>query len=95
MFCNGETIENVRTISAYSSASELIEDYDLLPAALSANEDFCDYLQSFDDYEAVAYFCINGDTVLCADSVNGDLFSVCSADEFIKGIVEQYENDYC
>ena len=91
MFCKGETIENVRSISAYSSASELIEENGFLPDQLSADEDFCGFLRSFDDYEAIAYFLVNDDTVLCADSISSDLFSVCSVDEFINGIVEQYK----
>ena len=84
---------DISSIEAYSAVYDLLKENGFLPPNIEG--DFCDYLQHCDDFEAVAYFCVNYDTVLCADSINGDLFSVCSADEFINGIYKQYkEFDY-
>ena len=84
----------IKQISAYSSAHEMIEEHDLLPKELQDNQDFCEFLQNFDDFECFGYFCVNDDTIICTDRINGDVISICSAAELIAGIKEQYDEFY-
>ena len=78
----------IRSVSYYSSAFDLLEAETVLP---EMDEDFCGFLRSFDDYEAFAYFCINNETVIVADSINGDIISAEKLSDFLPHIREYYE----
>lgn len=65
-------MENIKNIVKYSSFFELISDAapDLLRVV---SDEMKDALNGFDDYEGIIYYLINDETVLCADSCNGDI----------------------
>ena len=99
LFCgNGNAIEHCpddrgflrrfRTISAYNSAYELLENETVLP---SFGDDFDSYLRNFDAFESYAYFCVNSEMVIVTDDVNGDVLDFCSLDDFLRTIRKRYE----
>lgn len=88
------TLKTVKRISVYGSAYELLQESDLLPEGVQNDTDFCDYMRCCDDYDCIGYFCINDSTIICTDNINGDVISVCSADELLTGLREQYEEYY-
>ena len=94
MKIKGDILGTVERISAYNSAFELLDENDFLPKNLRDDQDFCDFLRCCDDYDCIGYFCVNDSTIICTDSINGDVISVCSADELIAGLKEQYEEYY-
>ena len=94
MKSKGDILGTVEQISAHNSAYELVDEYGFLPKELQDNQDFCDFLRHFDDYECFCYFCVNDSTIICADSLNGYVISVCSADELITGVLQEYEEYY-
>lgn len=75
------------SISAYHSAWDLLHNEGELP---TGEEDFCEWLKSADDFEALAYFCVSGELVIIADSVNGEVLSFCGLDEFLRRSREQW-----
>ena len=86
-------ISSIRSISAYRSAHDLINDYGFLPEHLSADADFCNFLRHFDDYEDRQYFCVNDNTIIVADAIDGTVFGSFSAEKVIEIIVNDYEEN--
>ena len=65
-------MENIKNIVKYDSFFELITD--AAPELLRVvSDEMKQALEGFDDYESIVYYLINDETVLCADSVNGDI----------------------
>lgn len=63
----------VKTLQHFSCAYDLLmEDCDVeIMEAL--NDDERDFLRHVDDFDPVAYYLINGDTVVVCDSITGDI----------------------
>lgn len=81
----------IRTVSYYRSAYELLEAETVLP---DMEEDFCDFLRSFDDYEGIGYLCLNGEVVLFCDDVNGNVCSASKIGDVLPSIMQQYAEYY-
>ena len=81
----------VRSASYYRSAFELLEAETVLP---DMEEDFCDFLRSFDDYESIGYLCLNGEIVLFCDDVNGNVCSASKIEDVLPSIRQQYAEYY-
>lgn len=78
---DGKKIEN---ISAYRDGYELMSDTDegsRILAVLPVEEH--EALKHADDYEAVLYILLNYDTVIIADSINGDIFEITTLKDFV------------
>ena len=82
----------VRSASYYRSAYELLEAETVLP---ELDDDFLDFLRSFDDYESIGYLCLNGEIVLFCDDVNGMVFSAGKVEDILPSVRAQYEEDFC
>ena len=82
----------VRSASYYRSAFELLEAETVLP---ELDDDFMDFLRSFDDYESIGYLCLNGEIVLFCDDVNGMVFSARKVEDILPSVRAQYDEDFC
>ena len=85
----------IRKINTFSSAWELIDEYDVIrETGFSADDDDIRFLQHFDDFEAYQYVVINDWKVLVTDSVNGDLIgNEMTMGEFWKELIEMLNDD--
>ena len=77
--------------SYYRSAYELLDSETVLP---ELEEDFELFLRSFDDYESIGYLCLNNETVLFCDDINGSIFSVGNIGDILPSVREAY-GDFC
>lgn len=83
---NSITIDGaeVKSISAYRNGFDLMSDTDEGSRVLSAlPTDEIEALKHADDYEAVLYLLINYDTVVMADSINGDILGISTLKDFV------------
>ena len=74
--------ESIRSISAFSSAWEVLEDYvsDRRLSDLTADER--EALQHVDDFESYSYYVLNGHTVIVCDSITGDVIDSATINNF-------------
>lgn len=79
----------LRSVSAYRSAYELLHNETYV--AEEESEDFLDFLRHVDDWETISYFCINGDSVLFCDSINGQVLAFCQIWELLDDLREHYK----
>ena len=84
---NTTILNAIQSICFYDSAFELLEEETILP---NLDPDFLDYLRTFDAFEGVRYACLNHDTVLYLDSVNGDLLGSLPLGDVLDSIREYY-----
>ena len=77
---------DIRNICQYMSAWDLLENECVLPSFEDYGADFLDFLRYFDKYECIQYFCIDAETVVVADAINGDVLHVCKLMDFVTEI---------
>ena len=76
----GRVLRHLERISAYQCAFDLLEDNAVLPD----NKHFLRFLRHVDDWENYQYFCLNGEIVVLCDSVNGDVLSFDTVEDFLN-----------
>ena len=87
---------NTITISSisrmYNCSFDMLSDY--APEYIkSLDDDARDFLAGFEDYESFGYTVINDDTVVCSDSLSGDVYNITPLDEFIKQTADYLEEN--
>lgn len=82
-------LRRLESISAYSSAYEMLENEAVLPQ----NEGFLHFLLHVDDWEHYKYFCLNGEIAVLCDSINGDVLSFDTVDSFMAKTMQFYLED--
>ena len=74
----------IKTISKmYNCSFDMLSDY-ASEYIKTLDADASAFLSGFEDYESFGYTVINDDTVVCSDSLCGDVYSILSLPEFIK-----------
>ena len=67
----------------YDCAFDMLSDY--APEYIKTlDDDARDFLAGFEDYESFGYTVINDQTVVCSDSLCGDVYNIMPLPEFIK-----------
>lgn len=67
----------------YNCSFDMLSDY--APEYIaSLDQDAADYLAGFEDYESFGYTVINDDTVICSDSLSGDIYEIVPLPDFVK-----------
>ena len=82
-----------KTIKYFSSAYDLIAEAD--PAMFPCfNQDLEDFIRGFDAFEAISYFLVDGEYVLTADSITGDIAGneLHTVLDFLWEIIELYHD---
>ena len=80
--------ENVKSISVYNSAYDLLDSVD--PAYFPCLvDDMTTFFEHFDDFEGLKYYLLNHETIIVTESgdVQGDPMTV---EEFYQRIVDLY-----
>lgn len=76
------------TLNYYTSAYELLDNETILP---EIDADFLGYLRTFDAFDSIVYFCLDSETVIYADRINGDVYGIDSIDDMLQNIKNYYE----
>lgn len=81
-------MENIKAIEKFDNPYDLLFDHDF---DVDSNPEFSDYLKFVNDYSCVVFYVINFETVLCADDITGDVFSVMTISEFYKANIKEFQ----
>lgn len=84
-------MESIKTIEKFDNPYDLLFDHDF---DVDSNPDFSEYLKTVNDWEPIHFFVINYETVLCVDSINGDVFNTMPITEFYKESVKDFIRDF-
>lgn len=84
------------SIKSFSSAYELVDAWfpGFFEEGYEKDNDLVDYIKGFDAYETIAYYLVDNDYVMTADSITGDIFGALTPmTDFYKNIKALYIED--
>ena len=79
----------IDNIKSYTTVYSLIRENDESDSLAGLSEDAIDILKHGTDYEAIVFFLINEDTVVTADSINGETYDTTTLENFIRDAIAE------
>ena len=87
-YLSATVLRELKTLCAYDSAYDLLETETLFLNDM--DRDFIYFLRHVDEWESFQYFCVNGEFVIVADSISGDIISHHSLYQFFCDTKDYY-----
>ena len=81
-------MKNIKNIHHYDSSYELLSETFGDDIFDELTEDEREYLECVDDYEGMSFYVVNGDTVLCCDSLGDVVGNPVALEEFRRTLFD-------